>query len=315
MAMVEPLHVSYCSCKIIARRRMPQACSPNASIPCPWPRVSLSPATTMARALGQRRCLGNAVGLTTLSDVLEQLHAFQRRAHPDDSDREGGSPPAELESWLTSPTAAEAPRRICEIGVNSGESAAAWLCAYPQASYLGFDLMRFNATVDAAAFLTRTFPNRVSIVAGNTLETLPRHALAHPGTCDVLSIDGGHSFQVALSDLSYARVLASDRHTVVMDDLRCVQWWCKPPTAVWQYFKHRRALHERDCRVAGCCTGWCWGRFDLEAPQPEASGVCGPNAARSKHGKTCLLKAQSLLLPNGSLRGWHRSARRFTSPG
>ena len=69
------------------------------------------------------------------------------------------------------------------------------------------------------------------LVSGDTLETLPRYAAAHAGTCDVLSIDGGHAFTEAYSDLSYARVLASEQHTVVMDDLRCQQWWCKPPSA------------------------------------------------------------------------------------
>ena len=232
------------------------------------------------------------VGASSLERLLRKMKDFQRRAHPETwSSHEGGSPSFELESWLNSPTVA--PRQICEIGLNTGESAAAWLCTFPSASYLGFDLARFNATTDAAEFLQLAFPGRFRLIAGNTFATLPLHASTHPGTCDVFSVDGGHEFNVAYSDLSYARVLASERSTVVMDDLRCTQWWCKPPTAVWHYFRETGLIRERGCVIAGCCTGWCWGAFNRSAAQPDATGVCGDEKTRTqtRHGQKCVRKA------------------------
>ena len=234
------------------------------------------------------------VGATTLERLLRKMKDYQRRAHPESwSSHEGGSPIYELESWLNSPTADESPRQICEIGLNAGESAVAWLCTFPSASYLAFDLARYNASNDAAAFLRTAFPGRFHLIAGDTFTTLPLHARAHPGTCDIFSVDGGHEFNVAYSDLSYARVLASERSTIVMDDLRCTQWWCKPPTAVWHFFRENGLIHERGCVISGCCTGWCWGSFNRSAPQPDAAAVCGDEKTRAltRHGQKCVRKA------------------------
>jgi hypothetical protein len=169
----------------------------------------------------------------------------------------------------------EAPKQICEIGFNVGGSAAAWLCAYPEVRYLGFDLLRTNASIRAAGFMQATFRERFQIIEGNTLTTLPRHARRHPHSCDVLSIDGGHELVFAYSDLSYMRLLARERHALLMDDLRCSIGWCRPPTAVWDLFSRSGVVHEAGCVVDGCCSGWCAGQFNLSTPQPDPSAVCG----------------------------------------
>ena len=192
--------------------------------------------------------------------LLGSLREFrQQRGH---DDREGGAPFFELESWLRAPL--EPPRRICEIGLNTGDSAAAWLCAFPDADYIGFDLMQYNSSADAVSWLQATFPGRVVVVAGDTAVTLPRYAHQHPGSCDVLSIDGGHSFHAAFSDLQHFRTLArGDRHVLLMDDVRCTHWWCKPPTAAWHIFRASGTVVERGCAIDGCCVGWCWGNQNL----------------------------------------------------
>lgn len=97
------------------------------------------------------------------------------------------------------------------------------------AQYVGFDLAQYNVSLDAARFLRRAFPGRFRLVVGNSIATLPSWAVAHPASCDVVSVDGGHHFVEALSDLSYARLMARDGAAVVMDDTRCTTWWCKPP--------------------------------------------------------------------------------------
>ena len=174
------------------------------------------------------------------------------------------------------------PRRICEVGLNRGESAMAWLCTFPTAHYLGFDLLQYNASVHALKFLKLAFPGRVKIIGGSSAETVKAHALAKPGTCDVVSVDGGHQFVNAWSDFSYMRLLARDGpHTVVMDDVRCTTWWCKPPTVTWHHFRESGVVRERGCVIAGCCTGWCWGEFNRSAPQPNAEAVCKGSPRRA----------------------------------
>jgi len=217
--------------------------------------------------------------IVEFTSALRQYQSRRRSA------REGGAPLFELESWLTSTV--EAPRKICEIGLNAGESATAWLCAFPQATYVGFDLMQYNASIDAASWLKWAFPGRVRVVAGDTAVTLPQYVSTHAGSCDVLSIDGGHGFDIAYSDLSHFRRLArGERHVLLMDDLRCPHWWCKPPTAAWHVFAASGAVIERGCVISGCCVGWCWGQFNLSAAPPDVAGLCrsGSSAAARRRG-------------------------------
>lgn len=214
---------------------------------------------------------------------------------------EGSAPFVAVDSWLRSvkqELGSGGPKQVCEVGFNVGGSAAAWLCAYPEAHYLGFDLLRTNASLRAAAFMRAAFGARFELIVGNTLSTLPRHAARHPRSCDVLSVDGGHELAVAYSDLSYMRLLARERHALLMDDLRCSTWWCRPPTSVWQYLSAAGVVHEAGCTVDGCCTGWCAGRYNLSAPQPEPSGVCGVGgaskaAAAANHSRMPMLSKQS----------------------
>ena len=64
--------------------------------------------------------------------------------------------------------------------------------------------------------------------------------------------------------------------------------------AVWHFFAQQRVLTERGCAIAGCCTGWCWGAFNLSAAQPNASLICGAGASHTRHGKKCLVKATAI---------------------
>ena len=148
---------------------MPSWCSVNASQYCPWDRMTKPLSNQLLADLRQRPCPGNALGVSGLHELIQRMAAYQQQVNPQAVEREGGSPLSELESWLRSPTAAESPQRICEIGLNGGESAAAWLCAFPQASYRGFDLARFNVTLTAAAFLQRAFPGRSARAFGHVL--------------------------------------------------------------------------------------------------------------------------------------------------
>ena len=198
---------------------MVAVCSLNLSAPCPWIRLPkiYNPRPPHAAFL-RRPCLGNAAGAATIGAMLRELDAFQRAASPEMGrvSGEGQASYGELESWLGSVVPASARvERICEIGLNRGESAVAWLCTF-SAQYVGFDLAQYNVSLDAARFLRRAFPGRFRLVVGNSIATLPSWAVAHPASCDVVSVDGGHHFVEALSDLSYARLMARDGAAVVM---------------------------------------------------------------------------------------------------
>ena len=274
------------------------SCHPNATrYACPWHRTSVWEPTAK-KAFERRKCPGNAIDPNLdLYGMLLRLQ-YHREESGIAADGEGGAPLGVLESWVSTPNAPKKPRRICEVGLNRGESAMAWLCTFPTAHYLGFDLLQYNASVHALKFLKLAFPGRVKIIGGASAETVKAHALAKPGTCDVVSVDGGHQFVNAWSDLSYMRLLARDGpHTVVMDDVRCTTWWCKPPTVTWHHFRESGVVRERGCVIAGCCTGWCWGEFNRSAPQPNAEAVCKGSKEGSRHHKSCLSKTKGFVWP------------------
>ena len=254
-----------------------QTCSKNYSLPCRWPRVDRSLRVGSRERLAQLGCPGSSTNATSVNEMIDLLRQHQSRRHPNTlTVREGAATDVELASWLNV-SSGTSPRTICEIGVNAGDSAVHWLCAHPGATYVGFDLGRFNVTSDADEFLSLAFPGRFRLIRGDALLTLPRHAREHPRSCDVMVVDGGHSMQHAFSDLSYLRVLARHphKHVLIMDDVRCGQWWCVPPTTVWAYFVRHGVVRETGCLVDGCCSGWCWGSFDVSAEQPPPHLVCG----------------------------------------
>lgn len=218
----------------------------------------------------RRQCTSFSNGSATLQHVwlaLDAVHGRvngrgRHRARPDQM--EGHAPTYELEAWLDYPGEVNIrPRRICEVGLNGGHSAAAWLCAFPDASYVGFDLLAKRVSQPSLAFLQRSFPGRIQVIAGDTTRTLLEKARQEQLGCDVLSVDGGHSHRVALSDLIHIRRLAAPRHALIMDDLRCPWWVCREPSLAWAQLVRRGDVVEHKCEVVmgHAMAGYCVGAF------------------------------------------------------
>ena len=241
----------------------PGQCTTNASLQdsCPHARKFV-PARDSGGGVLRNACSGNALGLQTMLEAQRQLERTITPLSAKDH-IEQHSTPAQLGSWLSSARsgATSAVRRICEVGLNGGHSALAWLCAHPTAEYVSFDLLERNATEAAAAFLSRAFPGRFRLIAGNTLSTLPRLASSPPLGCDVISIDGGHTEEVAWNDLLHLRRHASGARTLIVDDLRCAWWLCNGPTSAWRRAIEANLIAEQSCFVQRCCRGWCTGRY------------------------------------------------------
>lgn len=112
------------------------------------------------------------------------------------------------------------PRRVLEIGVRAGYSAAAFLAGCPAATYLGLDADDTTehggwpgAAAQAREMLGRHFPGRASVRVVNTtgLRELPG------GDWDLIHVDGNHSFAGALHDLWLAA--RAGPHWILVDDL------------------------------------------------------------------------------------------------
>ena len=119
-------------------------------------------------------------------------------------------------------------RTICETGFNAGVSAAVWLIANPRARVVMFDLWEHAAAPVAERWLREHIPGadeRLVIYRGPSHLGLNK-AAADGVRCDVLSIDGGHSRRVALSDLRGMCNLATRHNTLLIDDTNCQAEWC-----------------------------------------------------------------------------------------
>ena len=115
-------------------------------------------------------------------------------------------------------------RTICDIGFNGGHSALLWL-AYSNAQVLMFDLGAHEGVSIGHRWL-HSVPSlraaeRLQLILGDSNETVPAFARRHPDyTCDLISIDGGHSRRQAEGDLRHMAMLASPRcqHIALLDD-------------------------------------------------------------------------------------------------
>jgi len=112
---------------------------------------------------------------------------------------------------------------ICEIGFNAGHSVLNWVHANPKAQVVTFDITRRLYTSAAVNAINRSlFPDRnVLLITGDSLLSVPNFSRfdAHKNSCNILYIDGGHSYQVASADILNMKALANQTfHRVIIDD-------------------------------------------------------------------------------------------------
>ena len=115
-------------------------------------------------------------------------------------------------------------RTVCETGFNGGHSTYMWLTSHPSSKVMSFDLGDCPYAHKMAEYLASQFPNRLTVTFGDSTKTLPvfkeRIKLSEPDfRCDIIIIDGGHTYPVAKADMDNFRSLAVPGHTlVVLDD-------------------------------------------------------------------------------------------------
>lgn len=163
---------------------------------------------------------------------------------------EGGASPVEAES-LRELAASAGAARIAEIGFNVGFSALAFLESSPRACVVSFELNERRAVLLAKAFIDERYPGRHELVIGDSLDTLPRYADEHPHAFDLVFVDGGHSKEIADSDIRHACRLARPAALVVVDDV--IPWfpWGAGPYAAWNEAVGAGLLEPVELRLDG----------------------------------------------------------------
>lgn len=103
--------------------------------------------------------------------------------------------------------------KVMEIGFNSGFSSLLMLISNPNIKLDCFDLGEHKYTLPCYEHIKKSFPNRITLTIGDSTKTLQKVK----GHYDVIHIDGGHSTEVAKSDIENSLRL-SERSILIMDD-------------------------------------------------------------------------------------------------
>jgi len=107
--------------------------------------------------------------------------------------------------------------RICQTGFNYGTSAFAFLCA-SDASVISWDIGDHSYVNKSSELIDRKFPGRHQLLIGDSTRTLKEAAESLARQCDVVFVDGGHTYDVASSDIKDFGVLAQSSALVIVDD-------------------------------------------------------------------------------------------------
>ena len=139
--------------------------------------------------------------------------------------------------------------KIMEVGFNAGHSAELFLLnstAYVHSFDIGH---HFNQYLKyGKIYINNKFPNRHTLVFGDSTETLPRFKNNNNIKFDLIFIDGGHSYEVAYADLINCRNLAHSETILIMDDIvknpLYVQNYTIGPSKAWNELINANMLEE-----------------------------------------------------------------------
>ena len=130
-------------------------------------------------------------------------------------------------------------KSLLQIGFNGGHSADLLLSySDPDSTLISFDLGEHSYVHMCNSEIEKKFPNRHSLILGDSLKTLPRFTLNNMAKYDFIFVDGGHTFEIASSDFECALKLGKEGSTIVLDDVIYTKElegdFSKGPTAVWK---------------------------------------------------------------------------------
>jgi len=113
---------------------------------------------------------------------------------------------------------------IGEIGFNAGHSSELFLESSETTEVYSFDIMEHEYAYYGKKYIDEHFPLRHTLVEGDSRESVPVFAAKHPDLkFDLMFIDGGHFFQVALADIINLARFAHDSSILIIDDIDNIQ--------------------------------------------------------------------------------------------
>ena len=161
----------------------------------------------------------------------------------------------------------ESINNVMEIGFNAGHSAELFLSSNKNINLVSFDIGHHKYVNLGKEFIDKTYPNRHTLIIGNSLSTVPEYFKKENKKFDLIFIDGDHKYNVAKGDILNCKNLAHDKTIVVIDDTmnnnNWVQGWNIGPNRAWKEAKDSNMIKEIDSIDFQRGRGQSWGYYNL----------------------------------------------------
>ena len=144
-------------------------------------------------------------------------------------------------SFLREEFAASRTLQGCETGFNCGHSSALFLEQDPRLHVVSFDMFKWEWSAAGSKAMGLKYGVRSQQVSGDSLMTVPGHWLGRstPPQCDLIHVDGGHTYVLALQDALHLIMHARCGALIMMDDVcdpaNCTTTdpWAIGPSQAW----------------------------------------------------------------------------------
>lgn len=111
-------------------------------------------------------------------------------------------------------------KKMLQVGFNGGHSAEILLNGSdPNSTLISFDIGVHSYVNLCKNEIEQKFPNRHTLILGDSLLTLPSFTLNNLHSFDLIFIDGGHTYEIASSDINCAFQLGKSGGTIIVDDV------------------------------------------------------------------------------------------------
>ncbi len=147
---------------------------------------------------------------------------------------------------------------VLEVGFNAGHSATIFL-ENTDRNVISFDIFEEGNIVDVAKeYIDMTYPNRHTLVIGDSRETVPRFNFENG--ISAIYIDGDHSYEYAKADIINCLDKATRGGIIIVDDILSVGYACdEGPGRAWEESLLALDIFEFEQLDLGLFKGMAWG--------------------------------------------------------